>query len=235
VSESEGKILIVDDDTGTRQALRGSLGMLGFTVREATSGEQSLLQTRQENFDALLLDINMPGMGGFEACRELRRLSPHLPIVMMTVRDATDDKIEALDAGADDYVTKPFDVRELAARIRAAVRRGRTTTNGQATKTIVIGDLELDPVRSRIRKAGQIVRLTPKEFQLLHHLMAHPGMPMTHASLLRAVWGPEYGNELEYLRTFVRQLRKKIEQDPANPEYLLTDPYIGYRFRDPSD
>src|ERR1700730_10100032 len=123
MSVSEGTVLIVDDDAGVRQALHGTLTMLGFTVKEATNGEQGLLQMRQENYDALLLDINMPGMGGFEACREVRRLSPRLAILMMTVRDTSDDKIEALDAGADDYVTKPFDVRELAARLRAAVRR----------------------------------------------------------------------------------------------------------------
>jgi two-component system KDP operon response regulator KdpE len=148
---------------------------------------------------------------------------------MLTVRDSEEDKVAALDAGADDYITKPFHVRELAARIRAAVRRScASTTDPDAI--IRIGNIELDPARRLVRKAGGPVHLTPKEFDLLRYLMAHAGLPMMHARLLHAVWGPEYGGELEYLRTFVRQLRKKIEDDPAEPAYLLTDSHIGYRF-----
>jgi two-component system KDP operon response regulator KdpE len=148
---------------------------------------------------------------------------------MLTVRDSEEDKVAALDAGADDYITKPFNMRELAARIRAAVRRSCASPL-DPDAAIRIGNVELDPARRLVRKAGEPVHLTPKEFDLLHCLMAHAGLPMMHAQLLRAVWGPEYGGELEYLRTFVRQLRKKIEDDPAEPVYLLTDSHLGYRF-----
>src|SRR5262249_47137940 len=152
---------------------------------------------------------------------------------MLTVRDKETDMIEALDAGADDYITKPFSIPELAARLRSAVRR--STTNGPGAEApIAIGEIELDPARRIVRKAGALLRLTPKEFELLHYLMARPGLPLAHAKLLRAVWGPEYGGELEYLRTFVHQLRKKLEGDPSAPEYLLTELHFGYRFREPA-
>jgi two-component system KDP operon response regulator KdpE len=148
---------------------------------------------------------------------------------MLTVRDSEEDKVAALDAGADDYVTKPFNIRELAARIRAAVRRS-SASQADADAVIRIGNIELDPARRLVRKGVELVHLTPKEFDLLHYLMAHAGLPITHVRLLRAIWGPEYGGELEYLRTFVRQLRKKLEDDPAEPAYLLTDSHVGYRF-----
>jgi two-component system KDP operon response regulator KdpE len=148
---------------------------------------------------------------------------------MLTVRVSEDDKVAALDAGADDYITKPFKVRELAARVRAAVRRS-SAFRVDPEAAIRIGNIEIDPARRLVRKGGEPVHLTPKEFDLLHFLMAHAGLPMTHVRLLRAVWGPEYGGELEYLRTFVRQLRKKLEDDAAEPVYLLTDSHIGYRF-----
>jgi two-component system KDP operon response regulator KdpE len=151
---------------------------------------------------------------------------------MLTVRDSEEDKVLALDAGADDYITKPFNIRELAARIRAAVRRSSTSYVDPGA-VIQIGNIELDPIRRLVRKAAEPIHLTPKEFDLLHYLMAHAGLPITHVRLLRAVWGPEYGGELEYLRTFVRQLRKKLEADPADPAYLLTDSHIGYRFAQP--
>ena len=167
----------------------------------------------------------MPGIGGIETCRVIRRLSPRLPILMLTVRDSAEDKIEALDAGADDYVTKPFHVGELMARVRAAVRRS------QNDGIIAIGEIELDLDHRLVRKSGNIVHLTPKEFDLLHCLMSNAGKPLPHARLLGSVWGSEYGDESEYLRTFIRQLRKKLECDPSKPEYLLTDSHYGYRFR----
>jgi two-component system KDP operon response regulator KdpE len=159
----------------------------------------------------------------------MRKSLPRLGILMLTVRDSEEDKVAALDAGADDYITKPFNIRELAARIRAAVRRS-SASYVDPDAVIRIGNIELDPARRLVRKAGEPVHLTPKEFDLLRYLMAHAGLPITHACLLHAVWGPEYGGELEYLRTFVRQLRKKLEDDPAEPAYLLTDSHIGYRF-----
>ena len=228
---SQGKVLLVDDDASIRRALHTTLSALGFEIEEASSGEQAVSFARTERYDAVLLDINMPGVGGIEACRTLRRLAAGLPILMLTVRDSEDDKIDALDAGADDYITKPFHVGELTARVRSAVRRSRFA-QGESETVIAIGEIELDRERRLVRKSGAIVHLTPKEFDLLYCLMSHAGKPLTHARMLTSVWGTEYGNELEYLRTFVRQLRKKLEDDPARPKYLLTDSYIGYRFSD---
>lgn len=232
VNASQGKVLIVDDEPSIRRAIRTTFGTLGFDISEAVTGEQALPLLRSANFDAVLLDVNMPGMGGLEACREIRRQFPRMPVLMLTVRDNEDDKVEALDAGADDYVTKPFPVRELVARVRAAVRRSQAPA-GPGNMAISIGDITLDPARRLVQKQGQPVHLTPKEFDLLLYLMKHAGLPVMHARLLSAVWGPEYGNELEYLRTFIRQLRKKLEDDAAHPKYLLTDSHIGYRFREP--
>jgi two-component system, OmpR family, KDP operon response regulator KdpE len=232
VRPSQGKVLLVDDDASIRRALHTTLSALGFEIEEASSGEQAVSFVRTERYDAALLDINMPGRGGIEACRTLRRLAPGLPILMLTVRDSADDKIDALDAGADDYITKPFHVGELTARVRSAVRRSRLA-QGESETVIAIGQVELDRERRLVRKSGDIVHLTPKEFDLLYCLMSHAGKPLTHARLLTSVWGTEYGNEVEYLRTFVRQLRQKLEDDPSSPEYILTDPYIGYRFKQP--
>jgi two-component system, OmpR family, KDP operon response regulator KdpE len=232
MTETCGKVLIVDDDSNLRRALCTTLTAFGFAVEEASNGETALALARAKQFNVVLLDINMPGMGGMETCAQLRRLAPALPILMLTVRDSQEDIEKALDSGADDYITKPFHIREMTARLRAAVRRSRASIG--ATKLFSVGDVELDPERRTVKKAGEPVRLTPKEFDLLHYLMANAGMPIPHARLLQAVWGPEYGNELEYLRTFVRQLRLKIEDDPSHPSYLLTDAYVGYRFREPA-
>jgi two-component system, OmpR family, KDP operon response regulator KdpE len=234
MNTSSGKILIVDDDPKLRRALHTTLHSLGFEVMESPNGEQALKDAKNHKFDVVLLDINMPGMGGIETCRELRRSALRLQILMLTVRETEEDKIKALDAGADDYVTKPFSVPELAARIRAAIRRA-TVPMVEAGNTLVIGDIELDPARRTVRKAGNVVRLTPKEFELLHYLMAHAGLPVTHARLLHTVWGAEYSQQREYLRTFIHELRKKLEDDPASPQYLLTEAYVGYRFREPED
>jgi two-component system, OmpR family, KDP operon response regulator KdpE len=231
VNTLQGKVLIVDDEPSIRRALRTTFGTLGFDIAEAITGEQALPLLRAANFDAVLLDINMPGMGGLEACREIRRQFPRVAVLMLTVRDNEDDKVEALEAGADDYVTKPFPIRELVARVRSAVRRSHAPA-GNGNAVIAIGEITLDSARRLVQKSGQIVHLTPKEFDLLHHLMKHAGLPMMHARLLNAVWGPEYGNELEYLRTFMSQLRKKLEDDSAHPKYLLTDSHLGYRFRE---
>jgi two-component system, OmpR family, KDP operon response regulator KdpE len=225
MTPSQTRVLVVDDEPSIRRALHTTLSSLGFQVEEASGAEQAVSFVRRERYDAALLDINMPGMGGIEACREIRQLSPRLPILMLTVRDSAEDKIEALDAGADDYVTKPFHVGELMARVRAAVRRS------QENVVISIGDIELDLEHRLVKKSGNIVHMTPKEFDLLYCLMSNAGKPVTHARLLGSVWGSEYGDECEYLRTFVRQLRKKLEGDPSKPEYLLTDSHFGYRFK----
>jgi two-component system, OmpR family, KDP operon response regulator KdpE len=227
----QAAILIVDDDASVRRALHTTLETLGFRTSEASGGDEALATARAAAYDIVLLDINMPGMDGLETCRRLRKLFPRIAILMLTVRDGEEDKVGALEAGADDYVTKPFHIRELVARVRAAVRRAQVLDDN-TNAPISIGDIQLDPARREVQKSGVLVHLTPKEFDLLHYLMAHAGLPITHGRLLNAVWGPEYGDEVEYLRTFVRQLRKKIEDDPAVPKYLLTDIQIGYRFRD---
>ena len=228
---SSGGILIVDDDTSVRRALQITLQTLGFSASEACDGEEALTLVRAAPYDVVLLDINLPGADGLETCRQLRRLLPRIAILMLTVRDSEDDKVQALEAGADDYVTKPFRIRELTARVRSAIRRAQTLEDS-TNASIHIGDMELDPARREVHKAGDSIHLTPKEFDLLHYLMAHAGLPMAHGRLLNAVWGPKYGDEVEYLRTFIRQLRRKIEDDPGNPKYLLTDIQIGYRFRE---
>jgi two-component system KDP operon response regulator KdpE len=225
-----GRLLIVDDESAIRWALRKTLQGMSFEIVEAESGEQAIALVRTTRFDALLLDVAMPGMNGIEVCKRIRKLMPLLGIVMLTVRNTEEDKIEALDAGADDYITKPFHVRELAARLRAIVRRANAARVDDAAE-IKIGDIELDPARRVVKRAGVEIRLTPKEFEMLRFLMSNAGLPLTHARILKTVWGPEYGSELEYLRTFVRQLRKKLGDDAASPKYLVTEPQVGYRFR----
>jgi two-component system KDP operon response regulator KdpE len=228
--KTQGTILVVDDEASIRQALRVTLGKIGFDVAEAATGEQALALVRGERYDAVLLDMNMPGMGGMTACREIRRVSPALPILMLTIRDSQDDKVEALESGADDYVTKPFHMRELTARVRAAIRRSHLK-DGPREDILKVGAIALDPGRRLVSKSGQPIHLTPKEFDLLHYLMLNAGKPIAHTRLLTAVWGPDYGGELEYLRTFVRQLRKKLEDDPSQPTYLMTEMWFGYRFQ----
>jgi two-component system KDP operon response regulator KdpE len=226
---SNGNILVTDDDPDLRRVLRRTLDALGFEVAESSNGEQAVREVDARQFDAVLMDVNMPGVGGVQACREIRRKDPHLQILMLTVRDSESDKVEALNAGADDYITKPFSIPELTARLKAAVRRA-SSTRSDTGSAIAVGDIELDAARRIVRKAGSVLRLTPKEFDLLHYLMSHRGIPLPHTKLLQAVWGAEYGQELEYLRTFVHQLRRKLEDDPSAPEYLLTEPHFGYRF-----
>ena len=228
MSLTQGTVLIVDDERSIRVSLRTILSNIGFEIIEAARGEEALSLVRTTPFDVVLLDINMPGIGGVEVCRMMRKESARLPIVMLTVQGNEDRKVEALDAGADDYITKPFQLRELIARLKAAVRRNKAVSVEEAT--ITIGDVHLDPVRHLVRKNGRSVHLTPKQFELLHYLMVNAGRPVPHAKLLRSIWGPDYGDELEYLRTFVRQLRTKIEDDPGNPKYLVTEAHIGYRF-----
>ncbi len=229
--DQRSNVLIVEDDAGIRQSLFETLTALRFVVGEAENGEEALLRLRMIDYDAVLLDINMPGMGGIETCRRIHHSYPHIPIIMLTVRDEEDDKVEALDAGADDYVTKPFQIRELTARLRSIIRRSKTS-GVPSDSPIVVGSLMLDPNRRRVEKMGQEVRLTPKEFEMLRYLMEHAGRPVPHSRMLIAIWGSQHGNEREYLRVLINQLRKKIEDDPAHPTYILTDSYIGYRFRE---
>ena len=230
----QGSVLVVDDEPALRKALMASLTASGFTVQEARDGEEAVGTVQRHSFDLILLDINMPGIGGIAACERIRGLSPHAGIVMVTVRDLEDDKVRALEAGADDYVTKPFKLRELTARLRAVLRRTRLHDIPELD-VLQAGNLEMDVKQRILRRDGQEVHLSPTEFDLLAFMMKNQGAPLTHVKLLRTIWGPEYGGELEYLRSYVRMLRKKLETDPAKPEYILTEPWVGYRFRNPSD
>jgi two-component system KDP operon response regulator KdpE len=229
-----GLILVVDDEDSMRRVLTGTLSGFGFKTEEASRGEEALELACGNHFDSVLLDINMPGMNGVETCRIMRRLRPRLPILMLSVRDTEHDKLEAFEAGADDYITKPFKLRELVARIRAAMRWSRTpaVAEGGHPSVLRVGDIELDPIRHTTKKANRPIHLTPKEFKLTYQLMTFAGRPVPHSRLLSSVWGPECGDEIDYLRTFMHQLRKKLEDDPANPKYLLTDANFGYRFAD---
>jgi two-component system KDP operon response regulator KdpE len=227
-------VLVVDDEPALRKTIRASLAASGFSVEEAGTGAEAVGAVKQRPFDLVLLDVNMPGISGIEACKQIRAFAPGTGIIMVTVRDAEDDKVQALEAGADDYVTKPFRFRELVARLGAVLRRTRTDI-GERPRILQAGDLKMDLDRCLLWKAGEQIHLSPKEFDLLAILMNNQDAPLTHVKLLRGVWGPEYGGELEYLRTYVRMLRKKIEDDPARPQYIQTEPWVGYRFRNPSD
>ncbi len=231
----QSSVLIVDDESSLRKALRSSLTASGFSVGEARNGEEALGIVQQKPFDLVLLDINMPGISGIEACRRLREIAPNLAIVMVTVRELEDDKVRALEAGADDYVTKPFRYRELTARLRAVLRRTRVQPSAEPTIILEAGNLKLDLERRLLSRGAEEIHLSPTEFDLLAFLMKNAGAPLTHVKLLRSVWGADYGDELEYLRAYIRMLRKKIEDDPGKPQYILTEPSVGYRFRNPSD
>ena len=225
---NQGRILVIDDDPQIRRVLRTTLVLQGYEVADARSGQEAIEKFREGKYDLILLDMNMPDMDGIATCREIRSFSD-VGIVMLTIRDTEKDKVTALDAGADDYVTKPFSTPELLARVRAALRRVPSNPEG-GPQLIKSGDLEVDLQARRIRLRGDTIRLTPKEFELLRYLIQHPNVPVPHMKLLQAVWGPDYGEEVEYLRVFINQLRKKIETDPSNPQFILTEPWVGYRF-----
>jgi two-component system KDP operon response regulator KdpE len=225
---SAGKILVVDDDPQIRRVMKATLVGHNYEVMEARTGEEALDIIPRESPNLVLLDMNMPGIGGLETCRVLRA-SSDIPVIVLTVRNSEKDKVAALDAGADDYVTKPFGIEELLARIRAALRRAAASPEGGPHSFSAPG-LEIDFETRRVRAQGKDVRLTPKEFDLLRYLVAHAGKPVTHRELLQAVWGPDYGDEPEYLRVFINQVRKKIEANPARPQFILTEPWLGYRF-----
>jgi len=231
---SSGNILVVDDEPQIRRVMRMALASQGFEVIEARSGEEGLEKFRERLPDLVLLDLNMPGIGGLETCRRIR-LGSEVPIIVLTVRSKEEEKVEALDAGADDYVTKPFGMKELLARIRAAIRRTPASSVG-GPRVFASDDLDVDFDARRVRVKGKVVRLTPKEFDLLRCLVSHAGRPVSHRELLQAVWGPDYGDQTSYLRVFITHLRKKIEPDPAKPTHILTEPWIGYRFSaEPAD
>lgn len=229
---SAGRILVVDDDPQIRRVMRVTLTSQGYEVDDAKNGEAALEMIRDQRFDLVLLDMNMPGIGGLETCRAIRAQS-EIAIIMLTVRDTESDKIDALDAGADDYVTKPYNLPELLARIRAALRR--TPSMQGPTGCLMIGSVEVDFDSRVVSSRSRRVRLTPKEFELLRYFVAHANKVLSHRELLQAVWGPDYGDQVDYLRVFVNQLRKKIEPRPSNPAYLITEPWVGYRLQLPTE
>jgi two-component system, OmpR family, KDP operon response regulator KdpE len=223
------RVLIVDDEPQIRRVMRTALTANGYEPYEARTGEEALDVLRDFNPDVILLDLNMPGIVGIDTCRKIRTASESA-VIVLSVRDSEHDKIEALDAGADDYMTKPFSVNELMARIRANLRR----VAGAGEEPVQIGaGLTVDPAKRQVVAQGKPVRLTPKEFDLLLYLVTNANRPIAHRKLLQTIWGPEYGDEVEYLRVFVSQLRKKIELDPAHPRYIVTEPWVGYRFVTP--
>jgi two-component system KDP operon response regulator KdpE len=227
---SAGRILVVDDDPQIRRVMRVTLTSQGYEVDDARTGEEALEKLRRGGIDLVLLDMNMPGMGGIETCR-LIRADSEVAVIMLTVRDAESDQVEALDAGADDYITKPFRTQELLARIRAALRRAPA---GKAAEIhqLRLGDVTVDFDTRQVTRAGSArVRLTPKEFDVLRFMAMHSNRVVTHRELLQAVWGPDYGDEVDYLRVIMNQLRKKIEAQPSSPAYLVTDPWVGYRLQ----
>jgi two-component system KDP operon response regulator KdpE len=234
MSLPQSSVLVVDDEPSLRKTLHTSLSVSGFAVEEARNGEEAVGTVQRHPFDLVLLDASMPGMGGIDACRRIRGISPHAGIVMLTVRDLEEDKVRALEAGADDYVTKPFRLRELVARLRAILRRTQRQ-EGPKSEVLQAGNVKIDFVRRLLWKGEEQIHLSPIEFDLLAFMMKHAGAPLTHVKLLRSIWGPEYSNELEYLRVYISALRKKIESNPAKPEYILTEPSVGYRFHNPSD
>ena len=220
------RILVVDDEPQITRVLRRSLATHGYEAQTASGGEEALQVFREWSPDLVITDLSMPDMGGLELCRRLRAVS-QVPVIVLSAKGEERLKVEALDVGADDYVTKPFGMDELLARIRAALRR----SNASPTEVkIEVGDFQADLEAHVIKVRGEEVRLTPKEYELLVHLIQHAGKVLTHRKLLSAVWGGDYVEQTEYLRVFIGHLRKKIEIDPARPKHILTEPWTGYRF-----
>jgi two-component system KDP operon response regulator KdpE len=228
-------ILVVDDEPPIQRMLRRNLSVSGYDVLVAGTGEDAIEMVQQHKPDLILLDLCLPGeVDGLEVCRQVRQWS-QTPIIVVSARTEDKQKVEALDLGADDYLTKPFSNDELQARVRACLRRASVTeTTGEQPIEILRSDdgyVWMDIMRRQVRVRDEDVRLTPTEFELLRQLMLYAGKVLTHRALLRTVWGPEYGEEADYLRVYVRQLRLKIEVEPSRPRYILTEPGIGYVFR----
>lgn len=227
MTETAARVLIVDDEPAIRRFLRVSLSAHGYAVFEADSGQAALSAVTSDRPDLIILDLGLPDLDGIEVVRLLREWT-HIPIIILSVREQEADKIAALDAGADDYLTKPFGAGELLARMRVALRRA---SQSGAQPVFASGDLTVDLARRVVAVAGQEVQLTPTEYDLLRVLVTHAGKVLTHRQLLREVWGVGYGQEMHMLRVNISNLRRKIEPDPARPRYILTEPGVGYRLR----
>jgi two-component system KDP operon response regulator KdpE len=229
---SAGKILVVDDEPQIRRVMKSALAQHGYFVADARSGDEALECIRQDRFDLILLDRNMPGMSGLDVCRQVRATSD-VAIIMLTVRKKELEKIEALDAGADDYVTKPFSMPELLARIRANLRRVPLAPR-EGPRLLSFDEIQINLGSRQVLVSGRDVHLRPKEFEVLHYLITNPNVVVPHGKIIQAIWGPDYGNEVEYLHVIVNQVRKKIEPEPNKPRYILTEPRVGYRFQFPA-
>ena len=219
------KVMIVDDEPQARRVLRTALVSRGFEVIDARSGEEALQSLRRETPEVILLDLKMPGIGGLQTCRLIREFSD-VPVMIVSARNTEKEKVEALDGGADDYITKPLGIEELVARIRAVIRRPAVALHSRIVR---LDSVEIDLESHDVLRDDQVVHLTSKEFRLLYYLLQNEGRVLSHRRILQAVWGPDYGNEVEYLRVFINQLRKKIEPYPSHPKFLLTEPSTGYR------
>jgi two-component system KDP operon response regulator KdpE len=230
MANPDGKrnILVVDDEAQITRVLKTTLSAQGYGIRTAADGKQALLEMKTWDPDLIITDLRMPNMDGLELCRQVRSQS-RIPIIVLSVKGEETIKVEALDAGADDYVTKPFSVKELLARVRAALRRTYTDEQSE-TPVVDAGDFHIDIPGRRVEVRNREVHLTPKEFDVLVYLMRHPGKVVTHRALLSAVWGPNSVEQTEYLRVCVGRLRKKLEGDETAPRYIITEPWIGYRF-----
>jgi two-component system KDP operon response regulator KdpE len=227
---SEGRILVVDDESQIRRVMRTTLSSSGYEVSEAMNGDEALGLVRSSDYDLVLLDVNMPGKSGIETCREIRAMGSHPAIIMVTVRDSEADKVEALDAGADGYVTKPFGIAELLARVRAVLRRTVDSPPYPAAH-LRLGLADIDFEGRYVLVGDTRVRLTPKELDLLSYLATHSNRTITHRELLQAVWGPEHGHDPQYLHVFMNRLRNKVERAPKQPRFLITEPWVGYRLQ----
>ena len=226
------RILVVDDEPAILATMAPLLRSQGYEVVTALSGRAAIEAAERDHPDLVVLDLGLPDIEGVEVCRTIRR-DQAVPIIVLSARGAERDKVAALDAGADDYVTKPFGTEELLARIRAALRRTEPSS-AAAASTIVVGNLTIDRERRRVVRGDVEIRLTPKEFELLVLLAQQSGRVVTHRSILKAIWGPHSVDQPEHLRVLVGALRKKIEPDPSRPQYVLTEPWVGYRFNDAS-
>jgi two-component system, OmpR family, KDP operon response regulator KdpE len=226
------RILIVDDEPSILGAMAPLLRSRGYEVATAMSGVAALETSERFQPDVVILDLGLPDIDGIEVCRLLRDARP-VPCIVLSARESEADKVAALDAGADDYVTKPFSTEELLARLRAALRRQEPAA--ATAGPLVRGDLVIDRERHLVTRGDDKIRLTPKEFDLLFLLAQHPGRVLTHRAILKAIWGPHAVDQPEHLRVLLGALRKKIERDPARPRYLLTEPWVGYRFADGED
>jgi two-component system KDP operon response regulator KdpE len=227
---SQAKILVVDDEPQIRRAIKAGMDSQNYCVADARSGEEALARLRQERYDLILLDREMPGIGGLEACRQIRSAA-EVAVIMLTTHNGEFERIEALDAGAYDCVTKPFSMPELLARIRANLRRVPTQ---KAADVVAFDGIEVNLGSRRVLISGRDIHLRPKEFDVLRYLIANPNAALSHGKILQAVWGPDYRNQTEYLHVIMNQIRGKIEPDPARPRYIVTEPRIGYRFRVPA-